>query len=294
LNGAVALARHGGSLDPRLSYLTAGVTDVTKSIDQYRFDHASQTLYDFVWNEYCDWYLELSKPVLWDDNSDPALQRGTRQTLIRVLEETLRLLHPMMPFITEEIWQSVAPIAGTQGDTIMLAPWPETDAARQDQAAEEEIEWLKAMIVAIRTIRSEANLSPAQEFDVLVAGANETDLQRISDNTVFLRRLAKISNLSALDQEQTPPPALTALAGHLELLVPMQGVIDVDAEIARLDKEIDRQQGEIKRLAGKLGNANFVDRAPAEVVAKEREKLAAAEEALATLNNQRTRIAELR
>jgi valyl-tRNA synthetase len=277
-----------------LSRLDRTVTDVTKSIDQYRFDHASQTLYDFVWNEYCDWYLELSKPVLWDDNSDPALQRGTRQTLIRVLEETLRLLHPMMPFITEEIWQSVAPIAGTQGDTIMLAPWPETDAARQDQAAEEEIEWLKAMIVAIRTIRSEANLSPAQEFDVLVAGANETDLQRISDNTVFLRRLAKISNLSALDQEQTPPPALTALAGHLELLVPMQGVIDVDAEIARLDKEIDRQQGEIKRLAGKLGNANFVDRAPAEVVAKEREKLAAAEEALATLNNQRTRIAELR
>ncbi len=276
------------------SRLDRTIAEVEHAIDQYRFDHASQALYDFVWNEYCDWYLELSKPVLWDENADPAVLRGTRQTLIQVLETTLRLLHPMMPFITEEVWQSVAPIAGCLGDTIMLAPWPATQPDGRDDAAEAEIEWLKSLIVAVRTIRSEANLSPAQEFDVMVAGASDEDRRRIADNGLFLARLAKIASLTPLDAGVEPPPALSALAGPLEILVPMQGVVDIAAELGRLDKEIQRQQGELKRLQGKLGNPSFVDRAPAEVVAKERDKLAAVEEAMTVLQRQQARLEELR
>jgi valyl-tRNA synthetase len=276
------------------SRLQQTITDVTQSIEQYRFDHASQTLYDFVWNEYCDWYLELSKPVLWDEHADPALLRGTRQTLIEVLENTLRLLHPMMPFITEEIWQSVAPIAGVEGETIMLATWPDASSDAVDSDAEAEIEWLKQVIVGVRTIRAEANLPPGQSLPVLIAGCDEIDQQRIERNLVFLSRLAKIESMTALDTGEEPPPALSALAGHLELMVPMQGVVDIGAELARLDKELGKQQSEVKKLGGKLGNANFVDRAPPEVVAKEREKLASAEDAVAALQRQKQRLTELR
>ena len=264
-----------------------------EAIENYRFDHASQTLYDFVWNEYCDWYLELSKPVLWDEAADPAVAAGTRETLVTVLETVLRLLHPMMPFITEEIWQSVAPLAGAEGDTIMLQRWPEADETLIDAAAEDEIDWLKGLIVAVRTIRAESNLGPSLELEVLLRNTTDKDRERLQTNDRFLKKLARISQITALTGE-TPPPALSALCGHLDVLVPMAGVIDFDAELSRIDKDIERQKQEAKRIEGKLGNANFVDRAPADVVAKERDKLATAEAAITQLTEQRERIEGLR
>ena len=276
------------------SRLQRAAAEARDAIEQYRFDLASQALYEFVWNEYCDWYLELSKPVLWDENADPALAAGTRQTLIHVLETTLRLLHPLMPFITEEIWQSAAPIAGVSGETIMLQPWPESDSHQIDSAAEQEIEWLKGLIVAIRTIRSESNLGPSKELDVLLRNTQAEDRERMQRNSLFLRKLAKVASLDALPAEQDPPPALSALCQHMEVLVPMAGVIDIDAELQRLEKEIDKQTKEVARLEGKLGNPKFVDKAPAEVVESERVKLAAAKEALEALATQRGRIEGLR
>jgi valyl-tRNA synthetase len=151
-----------------LSRLQTTITETANSIEQYRFDHAAQTLYDFVWNEYCDWYLELSKPVLWDDTSSNEMRQGTLRTLLEVLETILRLMHPLMPFITEEIWQNVAPRMGISGDTIMLAAWPKADQSEINADAEAEMEWLKSIIVAIRTIRSEANIPPGDELKLIL------------------------------------------------------------------------------------------------------------------------------
>ena len=277
-----------------ISRLQQTAADTQAAIDSYRFDHAAQTLYDFVWNEYCDWYLELSKPVLWDDNADETILKGTRQTLIQVLECTLRLLHPLMPFITEEIWQTVAPIAGRSGKTIMLAPWPMPDESQVDAEAEAEIEWLKSLIVAARTIRSESNLPPGSALTVLLRNATTDDVARVERNAHLLRKLAKLNEVRILTANEEAPPSLSALCGHMEVLVPMAGVIDFDAELGRIDKEVARQSQDIKRLEGKLGNASFVDRAPTAVVDKEKAKLAAAKDAVSKLNEQRSRIEDLR
>ncbi|MDB4281870.1 class I tRNA ligase family protein, partial [Paraglaciecola sp.] len=276
-----------------ISRLQQTAADTQAAIDSYRFDHAAQTLYDFVWNEYCDWYLELSKPVLWDDNADETILKGTRQTLIQVLECTLRLLHPLMPFITEEIWQTVAPIAGRSGKTIMLAPWPMPDESQVDAEAEAEIEWLKSLIVAARTIRSESNLPPGSALTVLLRNATTDDVARVERNAHLLRKLAKLNEVRILTANEEAPPSLSALCGHMEVLVPMAGVIDFDAELGRIDKEVARQSQDIKRLEGKLGNASFVDRAPT-AVDKEKAKLAAAKDAVSKLNEQRSRIEDLR
>ena len=275
----------------RLQQTAASMAD---AIESYRFDFAAQAIYDFVWNEYCDWYLELSKPVLWDEEGDPQRLAGTRQTLIAVLETVLRLLHPLMPFITEEIWQSVAPIAGKHGATIMLQPWPKPDSSQRDAQAETEIEWLKQLIVAIRTIRSESNLAPSTELEVLIVNATEDDAEKIAQNGPFLKKLAKTASIRAVPPEEALPPAVSALCAHMEVLVPMAGVIDVDAEIARLAKERDKHQIEITRLDSKLGNAKFVDRAPADVVAKEKEKLTTAQDALTKIVEQIDRLKALR
>ena len=263
---------------------------VARAIANYRFDHASQALYEFVWNEYCDWYLELSKPVLWDDNASVEAKRGTRRTLIRVLETCLRLLHPFMPFITEEIWQSVAPLAGKSGDTIMLQPYPVSDHKAMDKAANADIEWLKDVIVGIRNIRGEMNISPATELTVLLKNGSEQDKTRLEANRQFLTKLAKLSKINWLEASEEAPVAATALVGDLEILVPMAGLIDKDAELARLAKETDKVEKDLSRLTGKLNNASFVEKAPAEVVAKEREKMQALEQALSKLQDQEQRI----
>ncbi|MBW5800845.1 valine--tRNA ligase [Halomonas elongata] len=259
-----------------ISRLQQTEAQVTRAMEEYRFDHASQALYEFIWNEYCDWYLELSKPVLWDDDATPESQRGTRRTLVRVLEAILRLAHPMMPYISEEIWQRVAPLAGTyrgEGDSLMVHAWPEADEARVDEAATRNIEWLKGVIVAIRNIRAELNIAPGKPLEALLTKGDATDRERLEANRPFLAKLAKLERLDWLDDPAEAPLAATQLVGDMEVLVPMAGLIDKEAELARLAKEIDKQDKLIGGIEKKLGNESFVAKAPEAVVQKERDKL---------------------
>ena len=277
-----------------LSRLQTTITETTNSIEQYRFDHAAQTLYDFVWNEYCDWYLELSKPVLWDDTSSNELRQGTLRTLLEVLETILRLMHPLMPFITEEIWQNVAPRLGIKGDSIMLAQWPEADHELINGDAEAEMEWLKSIIVAVRTIRSESNIPPGDELGLILGNTVADDSARVTRHKQALAKLAKVASITIAKSGEEQPPTLSALAGTIEVMVPMAGVIDIDKELARLDKELDRLTAERGRLAGKLSNDNFVARAPADVVDKERAKLADIETSISSITTQKSKMGELR
>ena len=263
------------------------------SLEQYRFDLASQALYEFIWNEYCDWYLELSKPVLWDDSAPASLKKGTRRTLIRVLETTLRLLHPFMPFITEEIWQRVAPLSAKSGDTIMLQPYPEFSAELIDAQADADIEWLKGVIIGVRNIRGEMNISPAQAIPILVRNGSEEDARRLEDNRQFLMTLAKIDHIQWLQEGENSPMSATSMVGQMEILVPMAGLIDKDAELMRLSKEIDKLQKDLDRIEGKLNNPKFVDKAPADVVEKEREKQSAQQKILIKLEQQSQQISAL-
>ena len=275
------------------SKLQQTTAEVTRAVASYRFDLASQVLYEFVWNEYCDWYLELSKPVLWDEQASAAAKRGTRQTLLHVLETTLRLLHPFMPFITEEIWQTVGPMAGKTGPTIMLQPYPQPSHKGVDSVANTDIEWLKGVIVGIRNIRGEMNIPPGRELPVLLRNGNEQDRSRLEDNAQFLKKLAKLGDISWLPPGEESPVAATALVGELEILVPMAGLIDKDAELLRLRREIEKLEKELARIRGKLGNASFVDKAPEAVVAREREKMQALQQALETLQEQERQLRQL-
>lgn len=267
--------------------------DVTRHLDAFRFDMAAQALYEFIWDEYCAWYLELVKPVLWDENAPIERQRGTRRTLVRVLEVILRLAHPFMPFITEEIWQRIKGQAGKDGATLMLQPWPVAAEERIDAAAEGDIEWVKQLMLGVRQIRGEMKISMAKRIDIIVANAGTEDLRRLADFEPLLNKLAKLESVRVLAAGEEAPMSATALVGEMQVLVPMAGLIDKDAELARLDKEIQRLQGEVQRVGGKLANEGFVAKAPAEVLEKERAKLAEAEQALAKLVEQREKIANL-
>ncbi|MBN8430893.1 valine--tRNA ligase [Microbulbifer salipaludis] len=252
---------------------------VKEAIESYRFDLASQALYDFVWSEYCSWYLELSKPVLWDDNASDAVKKGTRRTLIRVLETVLRLLHPMMPYITEEVWQRVKALAGKAGDTIMLQPYPEANEHRIDENAEAAIAWLKEVIEGVRNIRGEINISPAKKIPLILRNGDERDAALLKQTRSLLTKLASLESIDWLEKGAEAPASSTALVGDLELLVPMAGLIDVEAESARVQKELDKLDKNLAQVAGKLKNPNFVDKAPEAVVNKERERLAELESA---------------
>lgn len=276
------------------SKLQTAVVDTTKNLEQYRFDHAAQTLYDFVWNEYCDWYLELSKPVLWDDSAPSELRQGTLKTLLEVLETILRLMHPLTPFITEEIWQNVTPRLGLQGDTIMLAQWPAPDSDAVNIDAEAEMEWLKTIIVAIRTIRNEANIPPGDSLDIVLGNTVDTDLERIQRHKPSLEKLAKVSTIRAIQSDEDQMPVLSALAGTIEVMVPMAGVVDFAKELERLEKELTRLGGEQTRLTGKLSNEKFTARAPEHVVEAERAKLAEVTTAISSVQAQKTNLELLR
>jgi valyl-tRNA synthetase len=261
-----------------------------KALKEYRFDQVSQLLYDFIWNEYCDWYLELSKVALRED-IDPAAARGTRRTLIRTLERSLRALHPLMPYITEEIWQNVAALAGASGDTIMLQPYPEADARLNDPAATEDIEWLKAFALAVRNIRGEMNIPPGKRIPVLLRAGSDDDPRRIESLTP---QLLQLSGLASIDWLRTAAPAsATGLCGTLEILVPLADLIDRGAELKRLDKEIDKLRSELLRIQGKLNNASFVAKAPEAVVQKEQEKLSAQQSSLEKLLLQREQLGNI-
>ncbi len=259
---------------------------VTKALDEFRFDHAAQALYAFIWNEYCDWYLELTKPVLNSERFSLEAKRGTRRTLLRVLETILRLAHPMMPYITEEIWQQIAPKVGVQGETLMLQRFPEADGARIDEAAETDIAWLQGVILAVRTIRAEMNIPPGKQLPLLFQKGSAEDEKRCKAYADFLKALAKLESVTWLSANEEAPMSAIQLVGDMQVLIPLAGLIDKDAEIARLEKEIVKREQEITRVEGKLNNESFVARAPADVVEKEKQKIVEHQAALVELKNQ--------
>jgi valyl-tRNA synthetase len=283
---------------------------VTKAIEGYRFDLAANAIYEFTWDEYCAWYLELSKPVLYDAQGSAsvaggttpgataikhseAAKRGTRRTLVRVLETILRLAHPIIPYITEEIWQKIAPLAGASGATIMLQPYPVADESRIDEKAEAEMKWVMEFIVGVRKIRSGMNIAPSKPLPILLQNGSAQDIAWLDANEVFIKSLARTDSITWLAEGDEGPEAATSLIGEMRLLVPMAGLIDKEAELARLGKEIDRLQSEVQRTEGKLGNDKFVGKAPAEVVEKEKAKLADAKSSLASLLEQKGKIEKL-
>ncbi|MBM6552217.1 valine--tRNA ligase [Marinomonas ostreistagni] len=266
---------------------------VNKAYDTHRFDLAAQAIYEFMWHEYCDWYLELSKPVLWDENSTPAQLAGTRRTLVRVLEAFLRLAHPMMPFITEEIWQRVAPLAGQAGDTVMMQAYPAAEETKKNAEAEADVEWLKGVIEGVRNIRGEMNIAPSKPLEVFFRSGSAQDQARMEANLTFLQKLAKIESITWLASGEEAPMSATALVGEMEVLVPMAGLIDKEAELARLQKEIDKASKDLQRIEGKLGNESFVAKAPAAVVEKEKAKCEDLRSVVARLEEQKASIASL-
>jgi len=277
-------------IQTRLHYT---IQSMTEAVDGYRFDHMAQAIYDFTWNEYCDWYLELSKTVLNNDDASDAAKRGTRRTLIQVLESILRLAHPIMPYITEEIWQRVAPLAGIEGETIMLQPYPVFDEKQIDDHAVVEMEWAMEFILGIRRIKAEMNIAPGKPVPVLLANTTKTDRSRLEHARPYLNFLAKTDSVEIIGDGDDEPESAIALVGEMKVLIPLAGLIDKEAELTRLQKEIDKFNGEVKRLNGKLSNANFVDRAPEAVVQKERDKLTEAESALSNLQEQAEKIKDL-
>ena len=269
------------------------ISSIESGIAGYRLDLMAGAIYDFVWHDYCDWYLELSKPVLMSEHSSAAAKRGTRQTLINVLEQLLRLAHPIMPYITEEIWQRVAPMAGVSGKTIMTQPNPEFDAALLDQNAIDELEWVKSFIVGVRQIRSGMDIKPGKPLSILLQDGKEQDKQRLDANQHYIENLAKIESTTWLNPGEEAPESATALVGEMKILIPMAGLIDKNAELTRLTKEIGKLQGDIERTRGKLSNESFVSKAPEAVVQKEKDRLAEIETALANLSEQKKKIEAL-
>ena len=275
-----------------LSLLQQTEQQVIDNVESYRLDLAAQAIYAFIWDEYCDWYLELSKAVLTNDTSSEAALRGTRQTLVRVLETVLRLAHPIIPFITEEIWQRVAPLAGVKGETIMRQPYPQADEALIDEAAMAEIDWVKQFVLGVRKIRSGMNIDPRKSLPVLLQNGSDSDRQRLDANRDFITSLGRVESIEWLG-EQDGPESATALVGEMKVLIPMAGLIDKEAEQARLNKELERKRNELERTEKKLGNANFVDKAPAAVVEKEKAKLEEARTTIRQLEEQLEKIAKL-
>jgi len=275
------------------SRFNSATQDMHQHLKTYRLDLALQSAYEFTWHEFCDWYLELSKPILQSDESTEAQKRGTRQTLIEILEATLRLLHPLMPFVTEEIWQTVAARANIEGDTIMLRPYPAVADDMTDEESVADIEWVMQFILGIRQIRGEMDISPGKPLTVILQGASASDQQRARQQLLLLQRVGRVESVTELAAGDEPPAAATALLGDMRLLVPMKGLIDVDAERSRLLKQQDKVKVELQRANGKLGNDKFVNNAPPEVVTQERERVAEFERTISQLSEQLDKLDEL-
>ena len=276
-----------------ISLLQKTAQEVTESTDNYRFDLAAQAIYTFIWDEYCDWYLELSKPVLTSPDSSASEQRGTRRTLVEVMETVLRLVHPLAPFISEEIWQRMAPLAGVKGATIMRQRYPVPDSTAIDQGAIEEINWVKDFIAGIRKIRSGMNIDPRKPVPVMLAGGSATDRERLEGNRHYLESVGRTADVTWLENGDTAPESATALMGKMKLLIPLAGLIDKQAEITRLDKDLDNKRNELSRCEKKLSNESFVAKAPAAVVEKEQARAAALNTAISSLEEQKEKIQAL-
>ncbi|MFP1779997.1 valine--tRNA ligase [Lonsdalea quercina] len=262
-----------------------------EALDSYRFDLAANILYEFTWNQFCDWYLELAKPVM--NGGSEAELRGTRHTLVLVLEALLRLAHPIIPFITETIWQRVKTLKGIDADTIMLQPFPAFDVALEDSQALHDLEWIKQTIIAVRNIRAEMNIAPSKPLEMLLRDSNADAQRRVAENLSFIKTLARLESIDVLPAGDKGPVSVAKLVDGAELLIPMAGLIDKASELDRLAKEVAKIDGEISRIESKLANEGFVARAPEAVVAKEREKLTHYADAKAKLLEQQATIAAL-
>ncbi len=276
-----------------LSHLQQTEQQVIDAMAGYRLDHAAQAIYSFLWDEYCDWYLELSKPVLVSDDASAAQKRGTRRTLVQVLEAMLRLAHPLIPFITEEIWQRVAPLAGVSGETIMRQPYPVPDTSLINEQASAEMEWVKQFVLGVRKIRSGMNIEPRKALPVLLADGSAIDQARLEANRAYVEALARTESITWLDSSDAAPESATALLGEMKLLIPMAGLIDKEAELARLVKEIAKREQDLERVINKLADDRFVSKAPEAIVEKERAKAAEMRIALENLQAQREKIERL-
>jgi len=288
----------GGNLAPKteaekwiLTRFAGTLDEVEKQVAIYRFDLAAQALYEFTWNEFCDWFVELTKPAL--SGTDPAIAESTRHTLLFVLEALLRALHPIIPFITEEIWHEVAPKLGVSGDSIATQRYPPAGELPQDAAATAEIEWLKSVLTDIRRIRSEMNIAPGKPIPLLFAGGTASDRARTAKFAAQIEFLARTESQRWLQAAEAEPASATAVVGELKILIPLAGLIDIGAEKTRLAKEIKRIEGEIAKCKGKLSNANFVQNAPAEVVTQENQRLKDFDTTLVALTEQLGRLSDL-
>jgi len=276
-----------------LSRLQQTIDEINRQIAAYRFDLASNALYEFIWNEYCDWYLEMTKPVLMGDDVDAETQTRTRSTLLFVLENILRLAHPFMPFITEELWHQVAPRAGIKADTIMQQPYPGEKPVDLDQAALDEIDWVKSLVIGVRKIRSEQDINPGRKLDIFIDKANADVHKLVESHDTLVRSLGRIESISFYGASDERVESAVALVENAEVHIPLAGLIDKEAELARLDKEIDRLNNEVTRLSKKLDNEGFTSKAPEKVIEQERQKLSDASSSREKLMVQRDKIAKM-
>ena len=246
--------------------------EVETALRDYRFDFAASALYQFTWYEFCDWYLELTKPVLQSPAASAAARAGARATLLAILEALQRALHPLMPFITEEIWQKVAPLAGRSGPSVMLEPYPQAADFPPDDLAEKDIAWVQQFVLGVRQVRGEMNIAPSVRIPVLLRGAGDADWQRAQRNRASLEHLAGLESITRLADGQDAPQSATALLGEVHILVPMAGLIDARAEAERITKRLAKASQDLGKTRAKLASDTFVRNAPPAVVQAERDR----------------------
>jgi valyl-tRNA synthetase len=276
------------------SRLAAMLERIDLGFADYRLDAVTTALYEFTWHEFCDWYLELSKAVLQSDSASAAAKRGTRFTLIHTLEVLLRALHPLAPFISEEIWQRVRVSAGVSGETIMRAEFPRAASVPTDPQAEPEMRWVMDFIVGVRQIRGEMDIPWTRKLEVLLQNADARDLEYLERNLHYLMRLAGVEPPRTLEAAETAPISAVALLGNLEILVPMKGLIDPIAELDRLAKQLRKAEIDLSKVEAKLGNSQFAKNAPPDVVAKDRQRLEELRTEIGQLSAQTARVTKLK
>lgn len=276
-----------------VSRLQKATAAVQTAFATYRLDLAAQAIYEFIWNEYCDWYVELTKPVLNDENVSEERKAEVRRVLLAVMEASLRLAHPLMPYLTEEIWQTLAPKLGMSGETIMLAQYPTVDEAFLNDQAEADMQWLQGLIGAVRNIRGEMGLGNARLLPVLLQNTTEAEKAQIARIEPLFKALAKVESITFLADAEQPPLSSSSVVGHVSVFVPMKGLIDPKAELGRLQKDLDKVQKQHDQIANKLANEGFVAKAPAAVVEGEKVKLAEFADQLAKIKANMEQIAAL-